>query len=302
MTTSDEVTQTRPVQNLYALIGGRSASLIVLTGSEIGKMFRLEKPEVTVGRAVDADLRIEGEGISRHHLKMVRTETELRLVDLGSKNGVWCNGERVVGSRLVQDGDKIQLGVDTVLKLGFQDKLDEAAQLALSDAAVRDGLTGAFNKKFFTETLNKEFAYCERHDLMISLVALEVDDFNVLADTHGQAAGDFVLVNLVANFHAAIRIEDVLARHGGAQLVLVLREINADVSVAVAERLRRRVEGLELDFNGLKLKVTISAGVSTYVQKAYASADELVSASYEYLARAKAEGKNRVQSRWLAGR
>lgn len=301
MTKTDETTLTKPVENLYAQIGGRSASLIVLTGSELGKMFRLEKPELVIGRATDADIHLEDEGISRHHAKVVRTETEIRLIELGSKNGIWCNGERVVDARVLVDGDKIQVGSDVILKLSFQDKLDEAALQSLYNASARDGLTGAFNKKFLTEALNKEFAYCARHDLMLSVVMIDIDHFKAINDTYGHAAGDHALVNLVANLHQAIRTEDILARVGGEEFALLLREIPADVSLAVAERLRRRVEGMDLEFNGSKLKLTISAGVATYVAKNFATADEFLSDADGYLYRAKDQGRNRVRSRWLLG-
>jgi diguanylate cyclase (GGDEF)-like protein len=299
---SDDKTVTTPHRSLLVAGAARRASLIVVAGPELGHLFHLEQPLITLGRGSDADVRLDDPGISRHHAKLVRTDNVFTLIDLGSKNGVWCNGELLNGSRALKSGDKIQIGSKVVLRFDLQDELDEAAIRALYDASVRDGPTGAFNKKFFTETLRKEFAYCARHDQLLSVVMMDIDHFKQINDTHGHAIGDLVLVKLVEMFHSAIRVEDVMARVGGEEFGLLLREIDADVAIAVAERLRRRTEALKIDARGASVKVTLSAGVATFVHGAFASADEFVASADEYLYRAKNSGRNRVQSRWLSDR
>lgn len=298
---SDEKTQTKPIENLVASAGRRSASFIVLKGASIGRMFRIERKELTIGRSSDTDVWLDDDSVSRCHAKISRQDDVVTLTDLNSKNGTFCNGEKVVGSRVLRDGDKVQVGVGNVLRFGLQDQLDEEAQFALYDSAVRDGLTGAFNRKYLLEALGKEFAFAVRHELPLSLLMLDLDHFKNINDTHGHAAGDFALITLVDHVHQAIRTEDVFARVGGEEFALLLREVTEDVAVAVAERLRRRVEGLDFTFQGRSMRMTVSIGVATHVSEVFPDADSLVRAADQFLYQAKGAGRNQVRSRWLGG-
>ncbi|MFZ5470882.1 MAG: diguanylate cyclase [Myxococcota bacterium] len=299
MSDEEQKTLTRPIENLVAEAGRRSASLIVLRGQSIGKMFRIEKAEVTVGRASDSDIWLDDDSVSRHHAKLVRAGDEVQLVDLKSKNGTFCNGEQVRGSRTLHDGDKLQIGSNNVLRFGLQDRLDEEAQRALYDSAVRDGLTGAFNRKYFLETLVKEFAFADRHELPLSLLMFDLDHFKLINDRFGHAAGDHALISLVQETQQAIRTEDVFARVGGEEFGLVLREVTEDVAVAVAERLRRRIETREFKFHDRLFQMTVSIGVATHVTEVFPSADALMRTADIFLYEAKKAGRNRVRSRWM---
>jgi two-component system cell cycle response regulator len=115
-----------------------------------------------------------------------------QLVDLGSTNGTYLNGIKVNVATL-QDGDKIQIGANTVVKFSIQDQLEEEYQRSIYESATRDGLTRIFNKKYFLDTLRKEFAYCLRHRVPLSLVMFDIDHFKKINDTFGHPAGDHVL-------------------------------------------------------------------------------------------------------------
>jgi two-component system, cell cycle response regulator len=297
----DDKTLTSPINASLAAHARRSAAMVVLSGAGIGKMFRLEAAEVVIGRASECDIWLDDESVSRQHAKLLRLKDEFHLVDLGSKNGTFCNGERITEVRVLRDGDKIRVSKETVLKFTLQDEMDEAAQQLLYDSAIRDGLTGAFNKKFMIESLQKEFAFAVRHDHAISLLMIDVDHFKQLNDTHGHAAGDHALIRLVTNVHEAIRIEDVFARYGGEEFALLLRGLTEDVAVAVADRLRRRIEAMDLRFNGADLRLTVSIGVATHVMDLFKSADELIQSADKYLYEAKKAGRNTVRSKWLGG-
>ena len=269
---------------------------MVLTGPAIGRVFRLDKNEVIIGRSRDSGIMLDDESISRHHAKLVATPEGIDLVDLGSKNGTLLNGERAGERVRLQNGDRLQLGSSAILKFTIQDPLDEAVQRMLYDSAVRDGLTGAFNRKFLDEALPKEFAFCERHAAALSVLMMDVDRFKLLNDSQGHAAGDFALVKLVEAVHGAIRTEDVFARYGGEEFTLVLREVGEEVAVAIAERLCAQFAGLKFDFGGTMLGFTVSLGVATHTPGRYASAEELLAVADKYLLRAKAEGRNCVRS------
>ncbi|MBI3183445.1 MAG: GGDEF domain-containing protein [Myxococcales bacterium] len=301
MSSESERTLTKPLENLLAGQGRLNASLIVLTGSSIGKMFRIEKAITTIGRALDCDVVLDDESISRQHARLVKSEKGIDMVDLGSKNGTLLNGDRVTEVKRLTTGDKLQLGSETILKFSVQDMLDEAVQRLLYDSAIRDGLTGAFNRKFLDEALQKDFAFGSRHDAPISLLMMDVDHFKLLNDSRGHAAGDLALVSLVQSVHEAIRTEDLFARYGGEEFALVLREVNEEVAVAVAERLRQRIEELPLDFEGKPMQITVSIGVATHSQGRFASVEEFLATADRYLLRAKLEGRNRVRAKSVCG-
>ncbi len=130
---------------------------------------------------------------------------------------------------------------------------------------------------------------------------MDVDRFKQINDTHGHTVGDQVLVKIVEAVHEAIRTEDVFGRYGGEEFALVLRDVTEDVSVAVAERLRRRIEETPVTAGGVPVRVTISIGVAPPVPGTFQTVEELVEAADKYLLQAKAQGRNRVMSRWLGG-
>ena len=128
------------------------AYLVVLAGTNLGEMHKIEGPESVVGRAMSAQLRLNDDGISRRHCRVLSIGGRVIIEDLGSANGTLVNGEMIQHQEL-KEGDKIRLGANTMLKFTYQDKLDETFQQQMYDAALRDGLTKCYNKKFFIDRL-----------------------------------------------------------------------------------------------------------------------------------------------------
>ena len=268
--------------------------LIVVSGSaSIGKMYRLEH-RVVLGRSPQCDVHIDQEGVSRRHAMLERTvEGAVQIVDLDSRNGTFVNGEPVSRETL-RDGDKIQIGGTTILKFSYQDEFDEALQRNLYDSATRDPLTHAVNKRGFEESFSKEFAFARRHSRVLSLVALDVDHFKRVNDTFGHPAGDFVLRRLAEVVSACIRVEDVFARVGGEEFVILLRDIALADAYECAERLRRAVEQAEFETGGKRIPITISSGVATLQPTVHSSHAALLESANRALYQAKATGRNRV--------
>jgi two-component system, cell cycle response regulator len=268
--------------------------LIVVSGSEsIGKMYRLEH-RIVLGRSPQCDVHIDQEGVSRRHAMLERTvEGAVQIVDLESRNGTFVNGEPVSRETL-RDGDKIQIGGTTILKFSYQDEFDEALQRNLYDSATRDPLTHAVNKRGFEESFSKEFAFARRHARVLSLVALDVDHFKRVNDTHGHPAGDFVLRRLAEVVSATIRVEDVFARVGGEEFVILLRDIPLAAAFECAERLRGYVEKAEFETGGKRIPITISSGVATLQPTVHSTHGALLESADRALYEAKAGGRNRV--------
>ncbi len=299
---AEEKTIVHSVSDLLSQAKKTSACLIVVSGkTSVGKMFKLDRQEMTIGRSNDADIMLDDEGVSRRHAKVViRADGSIQLVDLNSTNGTFNNGDKIDVSSL-HDGDKIQIGSATILKFSYQDSFDEALQKNLYESATRDGLTHIYNKKYFVDTLKKEFAYCLRHRVPLSLLMMDIDHFKRINDTYGHQAGDYALSRLSGRVNDAIRAEDVFARYGGEEFVVLLREAPEDKAFILAERLRRLIETTDFTFNGQQIKVTVSIGVATLQDSDYPDTDAFVASADKHLYRAKQAGRNRVEARMLGG-
>jgi diguanylate cyclase (GGDEF)-like protein len=270
-----------------------AAYLVVLAGSNVGEMYKLEKEHTVMGRGDKVDIRLVDEGISREHARVVREGKAVFLEDMGSTNGTFCNGVRVQRQGL-SDGDKILLGSTTILKFSYQDKLDEMFQRQMSESALRDGLTKAFNKRYFSERLESEYQYAIRHDTPLSLLFLDIDHFKRINDQHGHQAGDYVLVELASLVAHALRNEDIFSRYGGEEFAIISRGTEIGDGAALAERLRDAVEQHEFVFHGTSIPVTISVGVARAPRAGVHSPAELVSVADETMYEAKRSGRNRV--------
>ncbi len=276
--------------------------LVIVSGTHsIGKMYRLEH-EVLLGRSAEADVQIDEDGVSRRHAMLKRADDgKVEIVDLKSRNGTFVNGERVSRSAL-SDGDKIQIGDTTILKLSYQDELDEALSRNLYESATRDPLTHAVNKRGFTEALAKEYAFAVRHGQALSLLVLDVDHFKRVNDTYGHAAGDYVLKHLVEIIGTAIRREDLLARIGGEEFALLLRDIAEQGAHDCGERVRASIERAVFETGGKRIPITISVGCATLHREVHATPEALLEAADRALYQAKHTGRNVVCASDAGGR
>jgi len=302
---SEDKTAVHSINDLLGTGRSKSAAYLIVISAKIaalvGKMIKLDRTEMVMGRAPDVPLQVEDDGVSRKHCKIAMASNgQFQLVDLGSTNGTFLNGVKVNVATL-QDGDKVQIGANTVLKFSIQDQLEEQYQRSIYESATRDGLTRIFNKKYFNDTLRKEFAYCLRHHVPMSLVMLDLDHFKKINDTFGHPAGDFVLQRVAAKIGETVRQEDLFARYGGEEFALLLRESQSDAAIRCAERCRRAVDTADIAFNGTPIKVTVSLGVATLLDSDFSQPEELLAAADKYLYRAKEGGRNRVDARELSG-
>lgn len=277
-----------------APVGQTHACLTVLTGTAAGQMFRIPEGRAVIGRGQSADLRIPEEGVSRRHAGVHRQGGTVRVDDLGSVNGTYVNGERLTEPRVLEEGDKIQVGPMTVLRFAHHDEIDERFHQRLVASALRDPLTRLFNKRYLLDRLDSELKFAHRHDTALSVLMLDVDHFKELNDQHGHLAGDAVLAHLAGVIQKAVRNEDIVARFGGEELVIVLRATVIEQAVALGERLRRIVEGTLIRHRSLELRATISVGVAGLPEARFETVDQLVEAADQALYRAKRDGRNRV--------
>jgi two-component system, cell cycle response regulator len=285
---------TRTSQGPVASAGeGQDAYLVVMAGSNVGEMHKLDKEQLVIGRGDKADLRLLDDGIARDHARVVKDGAEMVLEDMGSTNGTYCNGARVTRQAL-SEGDKILLGSTTILKFTYQDRLDEAFQRQMSESALRDGLTRAYNKRYLTERLESEVQYALRHDTPVSLIFLDIDHFKRINDVHGHQAGDHVLVQLATLAMSILGEDEVFARYGGEEFAVISRGMDVAAAQALSERIRASVEAHPFVFGDATIPVTISVGVSRAPGPGIATSVDMVARADEALYAAKRAGRNRV--------
>jgi diguanylate cyclase (GGDEF)-like protein len=293
----NEDTNTTPLHLSGAVkTGPKRPCLVVIAGARLGEIFPIEG-EILIGRDGQAGLRLaEDESVSRKHARVtvLGDDAAARITDLGSANGTWVDGERV-NERVLREGQKVRVGQTHVLKFARYDALEEQSQRLLLDAALRDGLTRAFNRRYFLQRLSAELRFAERHKQKLALLFLDVDHFKSVNDELGHPVGDDVLERLVKVLQGGLRLEDVLARYGGEEFAVLARNIPRDHAMALAERLRTMVAGARFGADATPRPVTISIGVAMYESGPHAGAlEKLVEAADAALYRAKREGRNRV--------
>jgi diguanylate cyclase (GGDEF)-like protein len=191
----------------------------------------------------------------------------------------------------------VLLGRGTVLQFVLQDPIEEQFRRQMYESTVRDGLTGAFNRKHFDERLAAELSFARRHGSPVSLLMFDLDRFKDVNDRWGHQAGDQVLQAVARVVQDRLRGEDVLARYGGEEFAVIARGIGPLNGLALGERLRREVEALEIVTpEGVRIPVTISVGVGTAGEGAQAGPAELIALADRNMYRAKQQGRNRVEA------
>lgn len=292
-----ETDVTSNLDDLVPMLGAEDPTvpyLVVLAGESVGRVIRLIKNEqMVMGRSRDCDIYMECGNISRNHARFDLDEKgNTTLVDLNSTNGTMVNGKKIK-SELLQDGDRLCLG-NVILRFSQKDGLEYDFQQNLYDKATKDPLTGAFNKRYFMETLQKEFSFHHRQEQPLTLLMIDLDDFKRINDTYGHVNGDIVLKELSKEIIRSLRSEDILARFGGEEFVCLFRKTTLDAALGIAEKVWSLVREMSFDTTEGSFSVTTTIGVATLWEGNYASADALLMAADQNLYVGKKEGKDRI--------
>lgn len=167
-------------------------------------------------------------------------------------------------------------------------------QQSLNEQAIRDPLTGLYNRRYMQETLDRELIRAERKRVPVSVILADIDHFKRLNDTYGHQAGDTVLRFVARFLQDHIRSGDVACRFGGEEFLLILPEASAEISLARAESVREGISECEIEYQGRRVgAIQLSAGVAVFPLHG-ASSDELIQKADTALYEAKVQGRNRV--------
>ncbi len=164
----------------------------------------------------------------------------------------------------------------------------------LRQEAIRDPLTGIYNRRYMMETLQQEFSRAARQHSTIALLMIDLDHFKKFNDTYGHDTGDLVLKRVARELSRNSRIEDTACRFGGEEFCLVCPDVSLENAQHLADKYLRRVRNLDISANHKPLDpITVSIGVALYPHHAH-NVEMLLKSADEALYRAKAEGRNRV--------
>ncbi|MDZ4164240.1 MAG: diguanylate cyclase [Smithellaceae bacterium] len=166
----------------------------------------------------------------------------------------------------------------------------------IQGAMDRDYLTGLFNRKFFMERFAEEISWLMGYQEPLSLLIIDIDHFKKVNDTYGHACGDEVLKHTAAILLSKCRAEDVVARFGGEEFVILMPNTDAGKCAKAAEDIRAAVENAIFvnEEERLRLPVTISIGGTSYQATDPVSTDSLLGEADSALYLAKAKGRNMV--------
>ncbi len=288
----------------YQRPGDRRPALVFLRGELLAIPIPLDRAEVTVGRALDADIRVNDSRASRLHAR-VSTEpnaetgqTRYRLTDLDSTNGTILNGKPITHAFL-QDGDKFEVG-DQLIRFEMLDEIDREFQQQIHRLLVHDELTGLLTGKSFFYELRREAARSAAESMPFCVLMMDIDFFKAVNDTFGHLVGSETLEEIGTVIKQSLRAGDVGARFGGEEFAAFLLDADYAQGLVAAERVRVAIEKHE--FSAVRAgsaeaprthKITISVGVASYPVDGN-DPIQLVELADSALYRAKRSGRNCV--------
>ncbi len=260
---SEWKTRITKVQVVKPKSTGGDACLVLIypPGAELGKRWGLGENEIVVGRGSDCDIQIDRDSVSRRHARVYRVDEQWFVEDLGSTNGSYINDMPVQRSPL-RDGDFVKIG-SAIFKFLSGSGVENAYHEEIYRMTIIDGLTGAHNKRYFLEFLEREIARCSRYGRPLSLLMFDIDHFKAINDTHGHLTGDYVLKELCRRLLCRTRKEELLARYGGEEFACVLPETDNAGAMAFAEQVRALTDSQLFEYEGDSFQITISVGVTT---------------------------------------
>ena len=218
----------------------RRPALVFLRGELLAVPIPLDRSEVTLGRALEADVRVNDSRASRLHARITTErddatgETRYRLSDLESTNGTLLNG-KFIDQAFLKDGDKFVIG-DQLIRFEMLDEIDREFQQQIHRLLVHDELTGLLTSKSFFSELRREAARAEADSKPFCVLMMDLDYFKEVNDTYGHLAGSETLEEVGAVIKGALRAGDVGARFGGEEFALFLLDADCTQGLVAGER------------------------------------------------------------------
>lgn len=279
-------------------------ALVFLNGDLLAVPIPLEREEVILGRALEADVRVNDTKTSRKHARInaivdqANGGTTYMLTDLSSRNGTLLNGQKIRQETL-QHGDKITIG-EHILRFEFLDEIDREYHRQIHRLLSHDDLTGLLSSRSFFSELRRESGRARAEGRQFCVLMMDVDFFKNVNDTFGHLTGSKTLEEIGYCIMQNLRSGDVASRFGGEEFAAFLLDASSVQALVAAERIRSEIEAA--DFTVIKQgrpaekhHITISIGIASFPNDSD-DVIELVEMADSALYRAKRDGRNCIRA------
>src|SRR5436190_3705701 len=248
-------------------------ALVFLSGELIAVPIPLEREEVIMGRALEADVRVNDNQVARQHARIIAMPTESKVAmqyilnDLDSRNGTFLNGRRVK-REILENGDKITLG-DTILRFDLLDEIDREYQRQIHRLISHDDLTGLLSSRSFFSELRREAGRATAEKRPFCVLMMDGDNFKGVNDQFGHLTGSKTIEEMGFSITTNLRSGDAAARFGGDEFAAFLLDADLPQALVAAERIRESIESYEFSVvRQGKAKtthhITVSIGISSF--------------------------------------
>jgi len=245
--------------------------------------------ELIIGRSPEADVCIQDRRVSQRHARVVvGPQGAVFVEDLGSTNGIYVNGKKVMRQAL-SDGDKVYISRHYILKFCYETNVASAA----AGEATRDAQTGIYTRQYLLTRIDEDFIQARKQNEDLTLLIFAIDGFAKIGETHGKDASDSVLRQIAKVVGSIPQREAVLARYENGTFALLLRNLSEGGTVVLAQRIRRTVKTHRFIHDGKRIPVTVSLGIGTLTKK-MKTASDLVREAQAYLDMAKRAGRDTI--------
>ena len=269
------------------VIGGKERSLYHSGDFLINKYLHDVMPE----SLADTFMQTISESIKENSLKTI--EYQLGPKDItgspldGPKSVQWFEG-RVYPIK--NQGGEINSVIWLAINITDRKKLEDQ----LKELSEKDALTGAYNRRYFTQIFDREFSIAKRYKNKLSVLLIDIDNFKKINDTYGHAGGDAALKKLVLLCEELFRQSDMFARYGGEEFIVMLPNTPSLGAAIIAERIRAKIEEIAVPYEKETIKFTISIGI-TLVLDTDTNSNAVLTRADSALYQAKKKGRNRIE-------
>lgn len=258
---------------------------------DTGRKYPLDKGDLIIGSAAESDIQLRPEVVAPRHVRLYCRERYWYLQNLMQTNDV-CVDNHVIGVHLLKkDGEAFSIG-----KAMFAFMLGQGPWSRYHEDAERRSDTDAFlhiaNRRAFEKAFRSALSLLIRRGGSLSLIMLDIDFFKKLNTEHGHLGGDAILKQLALVIGKRVREEELFARWGGEEFVVLLPNTTHAQAMTFAERLRLAVEKNMFQVGDQSVSITLSIGVASTEREI--ALEAFVARANQQMHDAKNQGRNQV--------
>lgn len=253
-----------------AQAGQAPPCLVLLVGpsNQVGRQWPIEKTDFVIGRSAGSHVHVDDRSVSKAHAKLTLKAGEVSIIDLESTNKTVVNGRPInpLEPLILKNNDQIKTG-NIIFKFLERGNIETVSVAQTFDRGQTDPLTGIYNRGALNARGAEAFNKSRMLDVVFSVLVFDIDHFKSVNDTYGHPAGDYVLKEMTRVIREGlIRGNDVFGRYGGEEFCLLFLGSETNKVLEIGERLRKTIEEHQFGYEGQKLPITISIGISTITE------------------------------------